>query len=223
MRKLCFSLLFLASVCHVFGQQSLTITASRAIPIQPDEVIFAIGVVSGPNTGLDDIVAGLSGSGVTAADFVGVNSVNSQPNPILQWEFNLAVPISKIKDALASFTALQTTLAQNKSGLNLTFNAVTAQVSPQLQASQPCPIFALIADARAQAQKMASSAGVSVGPILALSDAGATAAAIPFAVPVLASRIGDFSALPFLLITPLPFVPPLNCTIVVKFSVLTPQ
>ena len=226
MRKLCICVMFVASVGHVFGQQSLTVTASRSISLQTDEVVFAVNVSSGLNTGLDDVVAALSGSGITAANFVSVNMLTSQQNTVLEWLFNLPVPFSKIKDTVTSLTALQKTIGQNKSGLNVSFNVGGTQVSPQLQASQQCPIPDLIADARAQAQKMANSAGLTVGPILALSDGGGVAAASG-SFTFVSARLGDFSGPLGIPLISIPYfvppTPPLNCTINVKFSVLTPQ
>src|SRR5690242_4547717 len=160
MRKLCTCVMLVGSAWHVLGQQSLTITASRSIALQPDEVVFAVTVSSGLNTGLDDVVAALTGSGVTASNFVNIDTGRARPDPVLVWSFNLPVPFPKIKDTVTSLTALQKTIGQNNSGLNFTFNVVSTQVSPQLQASQQCPIPDLVADARAQAQKVANSAGL---------------------------------------------------------------
>jgi len=223
MRKLCLCVMFLASAWDVFGQQSLTITASRSIALQPDEVVFAVNVTSGLNTSLDDVVGALAASGITAVNFLSVFSSTSNQSPVLQWTFHLPAPFSKIKDMINSLTALQQTIARNQSGLSLTFNVQGTQVSPQLQASQQCPIPDLIADVRAQAQKMANTAGVTVGPILALSD-GSGATDAPVLVPTVASIAGDFFGFAsFLIGTPLPITSPLNCTIIVKFSVLPPQ
>jgi uncharacterized protein YggE len=80
-------------------------------------------------------------------------------------------------------------MAKQGSGFSLSFFAQGLQVSPQLQQSQSCPEADLMSDARGQAQKVATAAGVSAGSILSMSD-GSSPAAI--GVPTAAFRAGDF-------------------------------
>lgn len=213
MRTFCFSMLLLVSTSLGFGQQSLTVTASRSISLQPDQVVFGLSVTSGLNTGLDEVLAALGGAAISAADLIIVSSSNSQ---VMQWTFRLNVPLSKMKDTSALLMGLQQTIAQNKSGLTLTFNVQGTQVSPQLQVSDQCPIADLVADARAQAQKIVNTTGGTIGPILALLDSTGVAA-VPFPSIIQAAAIPVSR-----LYIPVqgPPTPPLNCNIVVKFSVL---
>jgi hypothetical protein len=64
-------------------------------------------------------------------------------------------------------TALQKTVAQKNEGLSLSFTLQGTTISPQLQ---NCDFAALVNDARAQAQKIASPAGASAGAIVGLSS-----------------------------------------------------
>lgn len=221
MRNLCLGLLFLACA---FGQDSLTITASRSITAQPDQAVFAVYVTSPLTTNLDDVVAALTGSGITAGNLSNVYSttVNS-PLDNLSWRFALNVPFSKLKDVIATLTALQQTIRQNKSGLQLNYSVQGTAVSPQLQASQPCPIPDLIGDARAQAQTLANAAGATVGPILALADAssagssGAVGYFIQTTPAFVYGGIFTFSSVSTTISNPV------TCAIVVKFSLLRTQ
>lgn len=161
---------------------SVTVTASRNVNLQPDQTVFLVRVSSGLNTSLDDVIAALQGSGIGIGNFSSVSTGNvlpftqltpgqQPPPPSLEWDFTLPVPLSKVKDTATMLANLEQTLAQKKNGLALSFNVQGAQVSQQLQQSQTCPIADLLADARAQAQKLASATGLGVGNILAMSSA----------------------------------------------------
>jgi hypothetical protein len=50
-----------------FGQidsNSITVTASNNVSLQPDQAVFGTTVQSGINTGLDDVLMALQGSGI---------------------------------------------------------------------------------------------------------------------------------------------------------------
>ena len=181
MRKLWLEVLFLTFASLAFGQldsDAITVTASRPMTAQPDEAVFAVSVTSGLNTGLDQIVGALQGSGITAANLASVNTVTSN-NPLqgigflqtsLQWTFVFPVPFSKMKDTTASLAMLQQTIGQSNMSLALTFNVQGTEVSAQLRQSLQCSISDLLADATAQAQKLASATGFTAGPVLAMTQ-----------------------------------------------------
>ena len=76
-KRLPFFLLIL-SVPAAFGQldsNSVTVSATRSMTQQPDQVLFGVTVQSGLNTSLDDVVAALQGSGITAANFSAVGTL----------------------------------------------------------------------------------------------------------------------------------------------------
>src|ERR1039457_5845555 len=108
---LAFALVMSASLA--FGQidsNAVTVTASRNANLQADQVLFGVGVTSGFNVSLDDVVAALAGSGITVANFSSVSSQQGLvftgpvvPNPpalqpMLQWNFALPVPLARLKD-----------------------------------------------------------------------------------------------------------------------------
>lgn len=141
---------------------TLTISATRQIILQPDQVAFGLSVSSPASVSLNQIVAALSSLNITAANLTGVT--NSDPST-LQWNFSFAVPLSNLAATIDSLTKLQ-----NNSGRSMTFNPDGLQVSPQLLQSQSCSTSDLIADAKAQALKLAQAVGMTVGPILRLSN-----------------------------------------------------
>src|ERR1700689_1516541 len=73
---------------------TVTVTASSGAAAQPDQAVFSVSVFAGVDISLDDIVKALTGSGVTAADLIGVSASSSAnllpPTPAI-WTFQLAV------------------------------------------------------------------------------------------------------------------------------------
>jgi hypothetical protein len=214
--------LLILSIPGAFAQldsNSVTVTATRSMTQQPDQVVFAIIVQSGLSTSLDDVVAALHPLGITAANLSGVGSggqlfsvISPTPpqmiTPMLEWAFALPVPIAKIKDTASAISALQKTIVQQNNGLTLSFNVQGTQVSTQLQQSQVCPIPDLLSDAQTQAQKLVSAAGLSLGSVLAMSSGTS--------IPV--GAVSSVSLSGFLLATPPIF--PSACSMTVKFALL---
>jgi uncharacterized protein YggE len=124
------------------------------------------------------------------------------------------VPIAKLASTIGSLTQLQQNLTQNDSGLTLSFTVQgtqASQLSQKLQQSQPCSDADLIADATAQGQKLAAAAGLTLGPILRLSNAPSSQPSL-----VVANFFSGF-IVPSILFEPA--VPPsVTCSLVVKFQ-----
>ncbi len=231
MRISCLAVLFLASGSLVFGQlesDTVTITSSRSIVLQPDQVAFDVSVSSSPDATLDQVVALLQGSGITAADLTGVFASSAQwfdAGP--SWSFTFGVPLTKLRATVASLTMLQASIAKNKGGAALMFSVAGGRVSPELMQAQSCSLKDLVADAQVQAQKLAVSAGLIAGPIVAISDGssgGASAIARNVLVPTALTRAGVFSfgsATTFLLSTSVST--PFTCFAEVKFKLLRYQ
>ena len=209
-------LLLLASSVLALAQldsNSITVTASRTASLQPDQAVFAVTLQSDLNTSFNDVLAALQGSGITSANFTGVNTsglgvitglpITTRP-PTVQWTFILPVGLTKTKETVAALTSLQQNIAQNNKSLQLSFAIQGTQVSQQLAQSQTCSASDLISDARAQAQKLANAGGVTLGSILAMSSSvsSSSVAALQF---YLAADFVSESAVP--------------CTLTVKFAV----
>ena len=207
----------------LFGQldsNSMEITASRSVNLPDDEVIVDVTVNSGTGGTLDQVVAALAGSGITAANFSDLSSSRDG----LDWSFSISAPLSKMKATLASLAEQQQSVSASKSGLTMSFGVAGSRSSGQ---SQSCSMPDLIADAKAQAQKLASAAGLTAGPILAMSES--EPAAIPagrvgiiqfsgaFAVP----NVSQFVPVKTFLLGAV--APAQTCALVVKFQLLRYQ
>ena len=197
------------------GPNTITISASRTSNPAPDTVLFQVSVTSVQTAGLDDINSALANAGISGAVFSGIenglltlNTVNGQPS--VTWYFTLSVPFSKLSSTLNQLTAAEPVLSMQNPSLSLSFYIQGVQASAQAQ--PPCQQSTLIADARTLAQSMAAAAGVSVGPILNLSDQSASAEGLVAGI-IPAVRIGLAS---FLL--GVPAVSPAACSLSVQFQ-----
>jgi hypothetical protein len=120
-------------------------------------------------------------------------------------------PHLEAKDTTATLTTLQQSIAKNNNGMTMSFSVAGTQVSVPLQQSQTCPLPDLLSDARAQAQKMAEAANMTLGAILAMS--GSTANVQPGSGVPITGYLGSFS-ISNLLTTPAAQ----PCFITVKFA-----
>ena len=134
--------------------------------------MFNVQLNSGLDSSLDDVIAALQGSGITAANFQGLNSFlnytgAAQSTQTLNWSFQLVAPLAKVKDTITTLSGLQAKIAAQNNGLALSFSIQGTQSSAQPAA---CSLSGLLTNARTQAQNMADGAGVSLGNILAMSS-----------------------------------------------------
>src|SRR5215813_9711645 len=156
------------------SDRSVTVTASRNNNVTPDQATFSVTVLSPTDSSRDDVLAIVQDAGITVANFDSVytsivNPFSGTPGPVLQWNFILTAPLTGLKSTVAQLTSLQQTVAQKKNGMSVSFSLRGTQASALALAAQPCATSDLIADARAQAQKMAAAASGGVGGILAIS------------------------------------------------------
>lgn len=151
-------------------------------------------VRTGTGTGVAGAVALLAGTGITAAD---LSSASGDAGGV-QWVFQLTVPFSKMKGTGA-------TLARARHQLDpgaMSYAVGWAQVSEAAQAAA-CDFAALVSDARREADRVASAAGVRAGEIVGLLE-GAYGSVL--GVP--ANRSGSFSGV--VVPNPFPAIPVYN-------------
>lgn len=120
------------------------------------------------------------------------------------FRFSLAAPIAQLKATVTMLRNLQESLVQTKTGFTLAFTLEGTQVSASLQQAQTCSITGLIADATSQAQKLASAAGMNLGPILAMSSTASSAVNQTYSIFLVGSYASGTT--------------PQNCTLTVKFG-----
>lgn len=216
MRSLWLGILLAAVESLAFGQlesDTLTVSVSQSVNLQPDQVVFAIPLITTASTTLDEAAASLKGAGITAAN---LSSVSLLREHTLNWLFTLAVPFSKMPSTAAQLTAQK-----------IPFYVQGSLVSPALQQAQQCPITNLMADAKAQAKRVADAAELVVGDVLALSGGSPLISGSLIPVPTAVFRASlDPTLIGAVLIPAVaPFVPSqpavlATCSLGVKFKLL---
>jgi hypothetical protein len=167
-------LILVLLLCASLGFGQIGVTGTQNPNLQPDQIVFSVSVTSPIDDTLDDIIANLKGTGITAANFNNLGSVTTARKGggtdfMLQWVFSLPVPLANTKSTAALLAAAQADFAKNKPGLTLSFTTQGTSVSPEQQQSQSCTYAGLVADARAQARKVAAATGLPLGAIVSLS------------------------------------------------------
>jgi hypothetical protein len=126
----------------------------------------------------------------------------------LRWDFNLTVPIAQLRDTISSLR-----------GLGLSYAVRGAQVSAEKRAAEQCPRADMIAEATAQARKMALAGAATLGPIVSVTDGGFDGGGIGALLRLIpVSRQGDFGVGVIAAFSPLPPGQPLVCSLTVKFK-----
>jgi hypothetical protein len=195
MRILVLATIFASCVFAQLDSNTITISASRAIYVQPDEIAIGVYVDTGPDVTLDQVLAVLQPAGITSGNFssvypvvnillgglgvTGATGASGATGPIafvpqdgLEWAFTINVTFASMKNQLNQLASVQKTLAL-KPGTILSFGPQGLHTSTAALATQPCRTLDLMNDARAQALALANAAGFSIGPVVAMSDGGA--------------------------------------------------
>src|SRR5215472_15722818 len=144
MRNLWITILLGAPLFGQFDSGSLTVTATRAMVLQPDQVAFTASVAAGANSTMDDILASVAPVGLTAANLTGISGGAVR----LTYNFAWLVPIAKINETAAALQSAR-----------IAFQVTGAGVSDDLQSPNSCSTSDLLADAQTQARKMAAAIG----------------------------------------------------------------
>jgi uncharacterized protein YggE len=172
-------LLFLACCPVALAQiesNVLTVTATRSLNLQPDQASLMVNVTSSVNTALADVLTALQSTNITSANLTAVGTSTtgsgsaSGNNEAWYWTFTVTVPLSGLKAILASLAMVQQSLPAAQNPMTVAYFLQGASFSPQLLASNPCPYTAVFSDAQTQAKNVAAAAGVTLGPVVALSD-----------------------------------------------------
>jgi len=174
---------FVVLVSVAFGQVntssgSVSVTAGPSQTPPPDQVTFTVAIDSGLTLTLDDLLAALKGSGLGATNFVNVY-YNQQ---VLEWTFQVAVPLSAMKAETGVLQGLQNSLKP----LIVNYSVQGAQTSTQALV-QSCSLSDLVSTARTQAKQLAMAANLPLGNLAAVATSVSTmigpAAPTPYVVP----------------------------------------
>ena len=217
-------ILFLILAAAAFGQNddhTLTLTVTRNVTATPDQVVFDIAASAPPDKTLTDVVGLLTGTGITAPDLSYVTGVGVE---VATWNFALSSPFSKMKETIATLAATAQRIASQKAA-SMKFLVSSQRTSAEAQEAA-CPLTTLLSDARREADRVATAAGVRLGRIVGLSKVPGTTTSV-FAVLTATSRnailydpnttlLGAVIGVPQVSVSP----PPTSCSMVVQFALL---
>lgn len=168
--------LLCAAAAVVSAQTAVTkvieVSVSRSVPLKAEEAGFTLTVFTKTTAGFDEVLAAVASLGITAQDFLNVDTGYSylDDDEGLNYSFSLTTPFDKMKDTMTLLDAKRRSLTAER-GMNLTYSldGVSATKTSTDQARDR--LFPeLMADARRQAELMATAAGVRVGAVAGLSQ-----------------------------------------------------
>ncbi|HLI86910.1 MAG TPA: SIMPL domain-containing protein [Bryobacteraceae bacterium] len=192
------------------GPNIIGIVASATSAPQNDQAVIYLAVYSPVTADLSDVTNVLTSNGITGASLSGVSinyiyPIGQQPVAQLSWQFTLTVPLSKLTATITQISAAGQAIANQNSGLTLNFLNAYASAS-QTQQSSACSQSTLVNSAQALAQQIATAAGVSVGPVVNISQAGLGTTA----------SLSEIVGYPYLLAPP--SLPSFSCSLTVQYQ-----
>lgn len=208
LRKLfCF---LVASAATLFGQSdanTITITATRSIVLPRDQAVIEVRVNTPADFTLQDVLSLLKDSGITSAHLSNLTDTSQRfvEALALNWTFEFPAPLAKITDTLKTFAALEKAINVPGGSSSMTYAIVELQSS---SAGPTCVEADLVADARTQAQKLASAARVTLGQVLEVGGNGVPLVSETgrwFSTAAFGARLGAE-------------LPAIYCSLTVKFS-----
>ncbi len=183
MRKLAllaasFSLCALAQVTA----DGITTSASKTVTLWPDNAVFTVDVTSAAGTTVDQAVAWLKDTGITAANLVGAGTTQESqftpggtPPARMLHEFRITVFYPRIKELSDKLRAATAVVAAAEGSLAYSLSLTASDYAVQLARQRVLPD--LIAEVKRRADSLAGASGLMVGTIQAISDSSSVAPA----------------------------------------------
>lgn len=195
-------LVALCSIC-AFAQTALdgiTTSASKTITLLPDSAVFTVDVTSASGTTVDQAVAWIKDTGITATNLVGAGTTQDyQPVPPgappslrMVHEFQITVPYARVKEMSDKLRAATTVVADAGGSLSYGLNLSASDDALQLARQRILPD--LIAELKRRADTLAGAAGLQVGSIQSISDNSYISGMVAYSRFVLSSSSSGLQA-----------------------------
>jgi hypothetical protein len=152
---------------------------------------------------LDEVRAALARAGISNSAFTGVRTIYGSllsTTQFSEWSFQLSAPLTNLTNVLAQLTAGRTRI-----GTGFTHDVDFQSLEVSEQGRPVCRLVDLLTDAKAHAQRLATNAGVTVGPI---ANIGKPDLPAQITVPTVATRTGDFAFAGSVIRIPVPIQTP---------------
>jgi len=168
----------------------ITASASRTVSLTPDEAVFAVAVTTGVGASVEQVVALLQETGVTARDLLAIGSAPeyygpSGPTPAsrVTHQFGFVVPYSRMKETADKLDAARKNAAANDGELQYSLTVSASEKAFEEARQRLLP--ELVAEARKSAEALGAAADMTVGSILSVSENTAPAGLVYSSGPYL--------------------------------------
>ncbi len=171
MRKLAlFAALFSISAFAQVTADGITTSASKTITLWPDNAVFTVDVTSAAGTTVDQAVAWLKDTGITAANLVGAGTTQES-----QFKFRITVLYPRIPEISDKLRAATAVVAAAGGSLTYALSLTASDYAVQLARQRVLPD--LIAEVKRRADSLAGASGLMVGTIQAIGDSSSVISA----------------------------------------------
>jgi uncharacterized protein DUF541 len=169
--------LFLFALCaSAFAQtDGITVTVSRTIDLNPDQITLSLAVLTDPAVTLDQVLQATQALGLDASTFSTINFLPSYgpppPRSNLSYVFNLTIAFSKLSETNDKLVAVRRSLADASPAMDVQLNSlVVSPTDAALDRARQGALPQLLADAKQRGDQLARAASVNLGGVLGLSE-----------------------------------------------------
>ncbi len=156
--------------------EGITTSASKTITLLPDSAVFIVDVTSASGTTVDQAVALIRDTGITATNLVGAATTQdyqfvppgTPPSLRMVHEFQITVPYARVKEMSDKLRAATTVVVD--AGGSLSYGLSLSASDDALQLARQRVLPDLIAELKRRADTLAGAAGLHVGSIQSISD-----------------------------------------------------
>jgi uncharacterized protein YggE len=162
----------------------ISTTASRNLTLNPDEVTFYVSLTTELGTTLEEAVASMQDTGITAKQLLGITSTPEYYGPPPQtrtarvaYQFFVTHPYGRLKEVADKLETARKAVVANNGDLQFTLYVSASEKAIEDNRQQLLP--QLIAEARKKAELLANAAGMTLGPVLNVSESVYPATGVP--------------------------------------------
>lgn len=182
-----FMVLFMLVSAGAFAQvatDGITTSASRTVTLAPDSAVYTVDVTLAAGTTVDQAVAFLKDTGITAVNLAGagttqgyLTTVPPTPAQRMVHEFQITLPYIRLKDMNDKLTTAAKAVAAAGGALDQSmYLTASDQV---LQDARQKVMPDLVAEVRRRAEFLASASGLNLGALQSLSDGSYASVVVP--------------------------------------------
>jgi hypothetical protein len=189
-------------------------SAARTITLNPDEVTFGVTVFTEFGTSMEEVLAVVQDAGITSRHLMAISSAEYYApdlidrRPRLLHSFYITHPYSKLREISRRLEAARTALIAQSGDLSWSLYVNATDKAVQDARRQLLP--QLLAEAKSNAEFMASAAGLTLGALVSVAESAYPSGGV--SLPYYSSGIGFYGSQP----SPSPIT--ISYTVYVRYS-----